>query len=135
MRTTELCGVEKLTILLTPNSRRTSAPSQHEVKIAMKNQFNAMLLTAALAGLAGGSAVAAHAATPTSATASSAKIMKAGLRYSGSNFDTAKHSCKGKNDCKGQGGCKAGDNGCSGKNSCKGKGGCATDGSQKPGLA
>jgi len=100
----------------------------------MKNQLNAVLLSAALAGLAGGSAVAAHAATQTSANANSAKVMRAGLRYSGSNYDTAKHSCKGKNDCKGQGGCKSGDNGCSGKNSCKGKGGCATDGSQMPGL-
>ncbi len=100
----------------------------------MKNQLNAVLLSAALAGLAGGSAVAAHAATQNTVTANSAKVMKAGLRYSGSNFDTAKHSCKGKNDCKGQGGCKSGDNGCSGKNSCKGKGGCATDGSAMPGL-
>jgi hypothetical protein len=101
----------------------------------MKNQLNAVLLSAALAGLAGGSAVAAHAATQTSVNANSAKVMKAGLRYSGSNYDTAKHSCKGKNDCKGQGGCKSGDNGCSGKNSCKGKGGCATDGSPMPNLA
>jgi hypothetical protein len=102
----------------------------------MKNQLNAMLLTAALAGLAGGSAVAAHAAaTQTSVNTNSAKVMKAGLRYSGSNYDTAKHSCKGKNDCKGQGGCKSGDNGCSGKNSCKGKGGCATDGSPMPDRA
>ena len=98
----------------------------------MKNQINAVILSAALAGLSGGCAVAAHAATQTNATASSAKIMQAGLRYSGSNVDTAKHSCKGKNDCKGQGGCKSGDNGCSGKNSCKGKGGCATDGSKPP---
>ena len=101
----------------------------------MKNQFNALLLTAALAGLAGGSAVAAHAATPNSSTTPQVKAVKAGLRYAGSNYDTAKHSCKGKNDCKGQGGCKSGDNGCSGKNSCKGKGGCATDGSKMPGLA
>jgi hypothetical protein len=100
----------------------------------MKNQIHAVLLSAALAGLSGGSAVAAHAATQGPATASSAKVMKAGLRTS-TNYDTAKHSCKGKNDCKGQGGCKSSDNGCSGKNSCKGKGGCATDGSQMPGLA
>jgi len=59
-------------------------------------------------------------------------VMKAGFRYSGANYDTAKHSCKGKNDCKGQGGCKSSDKGCSGKNSCKGKGGCATDGSKMP---
>jgi hypothetical protein len=101
----------------------------------MKNQFNAMLLTAALAGLAGGSAVAAHAATQSPVNANSAKVMKAGLRNTSFDQDTTKHSCKGKNDCKGQGGCKSGDNGCSGKNSCKGKGGCATDGSKMPGLA
>jgi hypothetical protein len=102
----------------------------------MKNKFNALLLSAALAGLAGGTTIAAHASTNGSSTASSqngvrAKVLKAGLRYSGS-ADTAKHSCKGKNDCKGQGGCKSGDNGCKGKNSCKGKGGCATDGSKMP---
>src|ERR1039458_7331745 len=91
----------------------------------MKNQLNALLLTAALSGLVGGTTVAAHASTQGPATAHSAKVLKAGLRNSGSNADSAKHSCKGKNDCKGQGGCK-------GKNSCKGKGGCATDGSKMP---
>ena len=100
----------------------------------MKNQLNALLLSAALTGLVGGTSVAANAATQPSPTNHSAKIMKAGLRYSGTNADTSKHSCKGKNDCKGQGGCKTGDNGCKGKNSCKGKGGCATDGSKGPSL-
>ena len=100
----------------------------------MKNQLNALLLTAALSGLVGGTAVAAQAATQGSPTAHTAKVMKAGLRLSSTNADTAKHSCKGKNDCKGQGGCKSSDNGCKGKNSCKGKGGCATDGSKMPGL-
>jgi curli biogenesis system outer membrane secretion channel CsgG len=98
----------------------------------MKNQFNALLLTAALAGLAGGTTVAAQSAS--NGTANSAKVIKAGLRYSGAAADTTKHSCKGKNDCKGQGGCKSSDNGCKGKNSCKGKCGCATDGSKMPGL-
>jgi hypothetical protein len=98
----------------------------------MKNQLNALLLTAALAGLAGGSVAAAQAATHGTAQANSVKVAKAGLRYTGLNQTTAKHSCKGKNDCKGQGGCKSSDNGCNGKNSCKGKGGCATDGSQMP---
>jgi len=98
----------------------------------MKNQLNALLLTAALTGLVGGTAVAAHASTPSS---NSGKVVKAGLRYSGTNAAVEKHSCKGKNSCKGNGGCKSGDNGCSGKNSCKGKGGCATDGSKMPGLA
>jgi len=92
----------------------------------MKNQFNALLLSAALTGLMGGT-IAAHAATP--ANGSNAKVAKAGLRYAGAD-KAAKHSCKGKNDCKGQGGCKSSDNGCKGKNSCKGKGGCATDGSK-----
>ena len=64
--------------------------------------------------------------------ATSVKAVKAGLRYTGVDAATAKHSCKGKNDCKGQGGCKTSDNGCKGKNSCKGKGGCATDGSKMP---
>jgi hypothetical protein len=89
----------------------------------MKNQLNALLLTAALSGLVGGSSVAA--AQP--ATHGTAKISaaKAGLRYTGDD-KPAKHSCKGKNDCKGNGGCKSSDNGC------KGKGGCATDGSKMP---
>ena len=91
----------------------------------MKNQLNALLLTAALSGLVGGTAVAAHASTSGGAKVTAAK---AGLRYTG--FDGTKHSCKGQNSCKGQGGCKTGDNGCKGKNSCKGKGGCATDGSK-----
>jgi hypothetical protein len=102
----------------------------------MKNQLNAMLLTAALSGLMGGTAVAAHAATTqgTSANANSVTMAKVGLRYSNS-AKPPKHSCKGKNDCKGQGGCKSSDNGCKGKNSCKGKGGCATDGSKMPKFA
>ena len=96
----------------------------------MKNQLNALLLTAALSGLIGGTSIAAQAQTSSKAT--SVKAAKAGLRYTAQ--DTTKHSCKGKNDCKGQGGCKSSDNGCKGKNSCKGNGGCATDGS-KPHLA
>jgi hypothetical protein len=96
----------------------------------MKNQLNALLLTAALSGLIGGTTVAAQAQSSTKGA--SVKAAKAGLRYSAQ--DTTKHSCKGKNDCKGQGGCKSSDNGCKGKNSCKGKGGCATDGS-KPHMA
>ena len=98
-----------------------------------KNQLNAMLLTAALSGLMGGTAIAAHAATQSQAQANTARLMKAGFRYDGTNAATPKHSCKGQNSCKGQGGCKSSDNGCKGKNSCKGKGGCATDGSKMPG--
>ena len=67
----------------------------------MKNQLNALLLSAALTGLIGGT-VAAHAATPgTTAKGTSVKAAKAGLRYT--SQDTTKHSCKGKNDCKGTG--------------------------------
>ncbi len=104
----------------------------------MKNQLNALLLTAALSGLVGGTSVAAQAATsqPASQGASAkAFAAKAGLRYIGQDQPPAKHSCKGKNDCKGTGGCKTSDNGCKGKNSCKGKGGCATDGSTPPKAA
>jgi len=96
----------------------------------MKNQLNTLLLTAALAGLVGGTTIAAHAQN--AARSHTTKFAKAGLRYAGFDQTPAKHSCKGKNDCKGQGGCSTGDNGCKGKNSCKGKGGCATDGSKPP---
>jgi hypothetical protein len=94
----------------------------------MKNQLNALLLTAALSGLIGGTTVA-HAQSTSNGT--TVKAAKAGLRYTSAD-KPAKHSCKGKNDCKGQGGCKSSDNGCKQKNSCKGKGGCATDGSKMP---
>ena len=95
------------------------------------NQLNALLLTAALSGLIGGTSVA----TAQSATPGTAKVMKAGLYMGQDKTPPAKHSCKGKNSCKGTGGCSTGDNGCKGKNSCKGKGGCATDGSKKPSFA
>ena len=92
-------------------------------------KLNALLLTAALSGLVGGTSVAAQAASNGSNT--TVKAAKAGMRLTSAD-KPPKHSCKGKNDCKGQGGCKASDNGCKGKNSCKGKGGCATDGSKMP---
>ncbi len=100
----------------------------------MQNPIHSMLLTAALAGLAGGSAAAARAATQSPAQTNHATAVTAGLSYAGFNMDASKHSCKGKNSCKGQGGCKSSDNGCKGKNSCKGKGGCATDGSKMPSV-
>jgi hypothetical protein len=96
----------------------------------MNKKLNALMLTAALSGLIGGTTLAAQSASQGAAKAASVKAMKAGLRYTAN--DTDKHSCKGKNDCKGKGGCKTGDNGCKGQNSCKGKGGCATDGSKPP---
>ena len=91
----------------------------------MKNQLNALLLTAALSGLVGGTSVAANAAT--SPNLSKTTVAKAGLLRVGQDTPPAKHSCKGKNDCKGQGGGKH-----PGKNTCKGKGDCATDGSKAP---
>jgi hypothetical protein len=96
----------------------------------MKNSLNALLLSAALTGLVGGTMAAAQPANGSSQN--SVKATAAGVRLVGQSTD--KHSCKGKNDCKGKGGCKTSDNGCKGKNSCKGKGGCATDGSNKPKL-
>ena len=75
----------------------------------MKNQLNALLLTAALSGLVGGTSVAAQ--TSNHGTATKLTAAKAGLRYAAQ--DTSKHSCKGKNVC-------------------SGKGGCATDGSKPP---
>ena len=95
-------------------------------------KLNALLLTAALSGLIGGTSVAAQAATNGS-NGATVKAAKAGMRLTNAD-KPPKHSCKGKNDCKGQGGCKSSDNGCKGKNSCKGKGGCATDGSKMPKL-
>ena len=95
----------------------------------MKN-LNALLLSAALTGMIGGTTLSAQ-ASPANNHNNTVKAAKAGLRYA-SDDQPAKHSCKGKNDCKGQGGCKSSDNGCKGKNSCKGKGGCATDGSKMP---
>ncbi len=97
----------------------------------MKNSINALLLTAALSGLVGGTVASAQPSPAGSSKISSSSAI-AGVRLVGQDQDKAKHSCKGKNDCKGQGGCKASDNGCKGKNSCKGKGGCATDGSKPP---
>jgi len=97
----------------------------------MKNQFNALLLTAALSGLIGGTSVAVAQTANHGTNGNSVTAANAGLLYTSAD-KPAKHSCKGQNDCKGQGGCKSSDNGCKHKNSCKGKGGCATDGSKMP---
>jgi hypothetical protein len=93
----------------------------------MKNSLNALLLSAALTGLVGGTAAFAQ---TSNSSQNNVKAVTAGVRLVGQTTD--KHSCKGKNDCKGKGGCKSSDNGCKAKNSCKGKGGCATDGSKMP---
>src|SRR5438270_12366848 len=89
------------------------------------SKLNALLLTAALSGLIGGTSVAAQAATNAS-NGASVKAAKAGLRLTSAD-KPPKHSCKGKNDCKGQGGCKSSDNGCKRQNSCKRNRGRPTD--------
>jgi len=99
----------------------------------MKTSINALLLSAALTGLVGGTMAAAQPAA--NGAGQNGVKATAGVLLVGQSTTTDKHSCKGKNDCKGKGGCKAGDNGCKGKNSCKGKGGCATDGSKPPKAA
>jgi hypothetical protein len=98
----------------------------------MKNSLNALLLSAALSGLVGGTMAAAQSTNNSPSNPTVTKSAIAGFKLTGQDKDKGKHSCKGKNDCKGQGGCKTGDNGCKAKNSCKGKGGCATDGSKPP---
>ena len=98
----------------------------------MKMSVKAMMLSAAITGLLGGTASMLHASP--SHVASSKAFASAVNSLGRASFaaDKDKHSCKGKNDCKGHGGCKSSDNGCKSKNSCKGKGGCATDGSKPP---
>ena len=98
----------------------------------MKKSVKAMMLSAAIAGLLGGTNSTLHASPTRAAGTKTFASQINSLGRAAYAADTDKHSCKGKNDCKGQGGCKSSDNGCKGKNSCKGKGGCATDGSKPP---
>jgi hypothetical protein len=104
----------------------------------MKNSMKTMMVTAAVSGLLGGTAVRLQAAQTTPGTERTAKVSASTAKTGKvsvsrvSYDDQDKHSCKGKNDCKGKGGCKSSANGCKGKNDCKGKGGCATDGSTPP---
>jgi hypothetical protein len=100
----------------------------------MKNNTKALIITAAVTGLLGGTTTRLHAQVNTQPNTRAEAMSSLGVpaHWTTAFQDTAKHSCKGKNDCKGQGGCGSSDNGCKGKNSCKGKGGCATDGSPMP---
>jgi hypothetical protein len=94
------------------------------------NTVSNLALTAAFAGLLGGTTARLNAQpAPGSpqATANSSAI--AGVMVASERKELPKHSCKGQNDCKGQGG---GDKKHWGKNSCKGQGACATDGSKPP---
>ena len=95
----------------------------------MKISKSSMVLTAAFAGLLGGTMNRVNAAPVKGNTGVSMSAAMALPGTAAGFADAAKHACKGKNSCKGQGGCSTGDAGCKGKNSCKGKGGCATDGS------
>jgi hypothetical protein len=99
----------------------------------MKISKSSLVLTAAFAGLLGGTMTRVNAMTTTNSGSNrtSSRAVAGQLASSIVQDDsTDKHACKGKNSCKGKGGCSTGDNGCKGKNSCKGKGGCATDGSK-----
>jgi hypothetical protein len=95
----------------------------------MKISKSSMVLTAAFAGLLGGTMNRVNAAPVKGNTGVSMASSVALAGASAGLADTEKHACKGKNSCKGKGGCSTGDGGCKAKNSCKGKGGCATDGS------
>ena len=93
-----------------------------------------LILSAALAGMLGGTMTRAI-ASPTTSQDDAGKAPKAKKKA------VEKHACAGKNSCKGNGGCAtdgskenkaaaagiAEKHACAGKNSCKGNGGCATD--------
>ena len=88
----------------------------------MKFSKYSLAVTAALAGLVGGTA--ARAAQPISHDNFPFSI---GMDADKKAQKVEKHACKGLNSCKGNGG---GSKAEWGKNDCKGKGACATDGSQ-----
>ena len=92
------------------------------------NTANTLAVTAAFAGLLGGTAARLN-AQPISGHSDATASASAGVLLAQNTPNLPKHSCKGKNDCKGQGG---GDAQHAGKNSCKGQGACATDGSTPP---
>jgi hypothetical protein len=107
---------------------------QERTKQSMKPSRKSVVLTAALAGLLGG--------TMNRVSAAPHDPQDTGKSDAGKKTKAEKHACAGKNSCKGKGGCapdgskdnKAAAAGvtekhaCKGQNSCKGNGGCATDG-------
>src|SRR5580658_6141492 len=93
----------------------------------MKISNSSMVLTAAFAGLLGGTMNRVNAAPVNEGSGVNASVASTLPGQSTGFAEKEKHACKGKNSCKGNGGCASGDQGCSGKNTCKGKGGCATD--------
>jgi hypothetical protein len=88
----------------------------------MKLSKTSLAVTAALAGLVGGTA--ARAAQPISQVNPAFSLGMAADDKG--KHEVEKHACKGLNSCKGNGG---GSKKEWGKNECKGKGACATDGS------
>ena len=88
----------------------------------MKFSKTSLAVTAALAGLVGGTA--ARAAQPISQVSPAFSLGMAADDKGKQQVE--KHACKGLNSCKGNGG---GSKKEWGKNDCKGKGACATDGS------
>src|SRR5262249_16876480 len=89
---------------------RADRGTQHQEEVIMKMSVKAMMLSAAIPGLPGGTSSTLN-ASPTHAAGS--KVFASGLNRLGrASFavDKDKHSCKGKNDCKGEGGCKSSDN-------------------------
>jgi len=87
----------------------------------MKFSKHSLAVTAALAGLVGGTA--ARAAQPIGQVDQTISFGMA----ADDKKAAEKHACKGMNSCKGNGG---GSKKEWGKNECKGKGACATDGSK-----
>jgi hypothetical protein len=91
----------------------------------MTSSMKSICLTAAVAGLLGGTTIRMQAQPVTGHSSEASAAAVSGLAGTPAQKpDTAKpkHACKGQNACKGQG--------ADGKNSCKGKGSCATDGSK-----
>jgi hypothetical protein len=86
----------------------------------MTKSMKSLCLTAAVAGMLGGTTATVN-AQPAGASRLTADTGIAGAAAFQSK-EKPKHACKGMNACKGQG--------ADGKNSCKGKGSCATDGSK-----
>ena len=87
----------------------------------MTNSMKSICLTAAVAGLLGGTAFRMQAQPVAGHTSDTSVAVASGIAGAASQAtDTAKpkHACKGQ--------------GADGKNSCKGKGSCATDGSKPP---
>ena len=80
----------------------------------MNRTTRTLIISAAMTGLAAGSAL-------TMTGCSSGNAGQSSGQNSQYQDYLNKHDCKGQNSCKGQGGCKTSDMGCKGKNGCKGE--------------